>query len=92
MQNYLNVDIQSSFERNIAAGPDRIAQCTRPFEKRTHDPAISLCEKPRPSVLYLQFEMSFQQQQLHRVAFMLLYSDLVGRWDVSFLLEIVAPI
>ena len=36
--------------------------------------------------------MSFQQQQLqqHRIAFMLLYNDLGGHWDVSFLPEAIA--
>ena len=33
--------------------------------------------------LALEFEISFQQQQ-HSVAFMLLYSDLRGCWDVFF--------
>ena len=37
----------------------------------------------------LQLKMSFQQQ-LHRVVFMLLYSKLGGRWDVSFLSEVLA--
>ena len=45
----------------------------------------------KTSVLYLQFEMTFQQQQ-HRVEFLLLYSDLGGRWDVFFLPEVVAQI
>ena len=39
--------------------------------------------------LVLEFEMSFQEQQ-HSVAFMLLYSDLGGCWDLSFLTEVIA--
>ena len=38
--------------------------------------------------LVLEFEMSFQQQR-YSVAFMLVYSDLGGCWDVSFLPEVV---
>ena len=41
--------------------------------------------------LVLEFEMSFQQQQ-HSVAFMLLYSDLAGCWDLTFLTEVIAQI
>ena len=44
--------------------------------------------------LVLEFEMSFQQQQQQQnsVAFMLLYSDLGGHWDVSFLPEVITQI
>ena len=41
--------------------------------------------------LVLEFEISFHQQQ-HSVAFVLLYSDLDGRWDLSFLTEVIAQI
>ena len=41
--------------------------------------------------LVLEFKMSFHQQQ-HSIAFMLLYSDLGGHWDIFFLPEVITQI
>ena len=38
--------------------------------------------------LVQEFKMSFQQQK-HSVVFKLLYSDLRGHWDISFLPEVI---